>query len=65
MHHFYFSGGLAAIELVKETNPIGVEWSKESVITFGDENTTKFVYNSENDVLRFIGRVAKKSQLYG
>lgn len=60
-----FVGGLAAIELVKSTNPIAVEWGKESVITFGDENTPKFVYNSENDILRFIGRVAGKHKLYG
>lgn len=56
---------MAAIELVKATNPIAVEWGKESVITFGDENTPKFVYNSENDILRFIGRVAGKHKLYG
>lgn len=56
---------MAAIELVKSTNPIAVEWGKESVITFGDENTPKFVYNSENDILRFIGRVAGKHKLYG
>lgn len=56
---------MAAIELVKSTNPIAVEWGKESVITFGDANTPKFVYNSENDILRFIGRVAGKHKLYG
>lgn len=53
---------MAAIELVKSTNPIEVEWGKESVITFSDE---KFVYNSENDILRFIGRIAGKHKLYG
>lgn len=63
--HFHFLGGLAAIELVKSTNPIEVEWGKESVITFSDENTPKFVYNSENDILRFIGRIAGKHKLYG
>lgn len=55
---------MAAIELVKETNPIAVEWGKESVISFGDK-TSKFVYNSENDILRFIGRIAGKHKLYG
>lgn len=63
--HFRLVGGLAAIELVKSTNPIDVEWGKESVITFSDENTPKFVYNSENDILRFIGRIAGKHKLYG
>lgn len=57
-------GGLAAIELVKTTNPIGVEWGKESTISFGSD-TAKFVYNSENDILRFIGRIAGKHKLYG
>ncbi|XP_031617339.1 bifunctional glutamate/proline--tRNA ligase isoform X2 [Contarinia nasturtii] len=57
-------GGLAAIELVKATNPIAVEWGKESTISFGSD-TPKFVYNSENDILRFIGRVAGKFKLYG
>lgn len=55
---------MAAIELVKGTNPVGVEWGKESTISFGGD-TTKFVYNSENDILRFIGRIAGKHKLYG
>lgn len=59
-----FLGGLAAIELVKSTNPIAVEWGKESTISFGND-VPKFVYNSENDILRFIGRVAGKHKLYG
>lgn len=56
---------MAAIELVKSTNPVAVEWGKESVISFGDDQTPKFVYNSENDILRFIGRIAGKHKLYG
>lgn len=56
---------MAAIELVKSTNPIEVEWGKETVITFGDDKSAKFVYNSENDILRFVGRVAGKHKLYG
>lgn len=59
-----FLGGLAAVELVKATNPIGIEWGKESTISFGADNA-KFVYNSENDILRFIGRIAGKHKLYG
>lgn len=50
---------------MKKTNPVSIEWGKESVITFGDDNESKFIYNSENDILRFIGRVATKQQLYG
>lgn len=60
-----FTGGLAAIELVKATNPIAIEWGQESAITFGDEKIPKFFYNSENDILRFIGRVATQHHLYG
>lgn len=48
---------------MKEKNPITVEWGTETVITFG--NDPKFVYNSENDILRFIGRAAPQYQLYG
>lgn len=35
------------------------------MITFGDDKVPKFIYNSENDVLRFIGRIAGKHKLYG
>lgn len=55
---------MAAIELVKSTNPIAIEWGKESTISFGND-VPKFVYNSENDILRLIGRVAGKHKLYG
>lgn len=48
---------------MKEKNPITIEWGNETVITFGSE--PKFVYNSENDILRFIGRAAPQFQLYG
>lgn len=56
---------MAAIELVKATNPIAVEWGTETAITFGDEKIPKFFYNSENDILRFISRVATQHHLYG
>lgn len=56
-------GGLAAITLVKSTNPIGIEWGTEEAISFSDSN--KFIYNSENDILRFVASVATKHQLYG
>lgn len=55
---------MAAIELVKATNPVAVEWGKESTISFGSD-VPKFVYNSENDILRFVGRIAGKFKLYG
>lgn len=60
-----FSAGLAAIELVKETHPIAIEWGKESVISFGESKESKFVYNSENDILRLVAQVSSKYQLYG
>lgn len=61
---FSFSAGLLAIELVKSTDPIAVEWGKESAIVFGDSNR-KFAFSSDNDVLRTISRIATKYQLHG
>lgn len=50
---------------MKGTNPITVEWGKESIIAFGEGKDAKFVYNSENDILRLIGQFASKHSLYG
>lgn len=55
---------MAAIELVKENYPVSVDWAQETAITF-HANGTKFVCNSDNDVLRAIARCAIKHQLYG
>lgn len=58
------TAGLAAIELVKSTNPIEIVWGDETAITFS-ANERKFPFNTENDLLRFVARVATKYQLYG
>lgn len=50
---------------MKSTNPITVEWGKESIIAFGEAKDSKFVYNSENDILRLVGQLANKHNLYG
>lgn len=54
--------GIAAIELVKSTNPIEIEWGQETTITIGG---SKFSFDTENDLLRFVARLATKHQLYG
>lgn len=64
LHHL-FSAGLAAIELVKETNPITIEWGQESAIAFDGVSNPKFSFDSDNDILRVVARVANKYQLYG
>lgn len=50
---------------MKTTSPITVEWGKESIISFGEAKDAKFVYNSENDILRLIAQIASKHNLYG
>lgn len=49
---------------MKSSHPIGVEWGQESVISFQD-GKTKFLYSTENEILRVVARVATKYQLYG
>lgn len=61
----FFAAGLAAVELVKATNPISIEWGKESIIVLGEAKDSKFVYNSENDILRLVGQLPNKHSLYG
>lgn len=57
-------GGLAAAELIKETNPVNVEWGND-VTTVITECNHKIVCQTNNDVLRALARDAPKYQLYG
>lgn len=47
---------------MKSTNPIEIEWGQETALTF---NATKFPFDTENDLLRVVARVATEYQLYG
>lgn len=49
---------------MKSTNPIEIEWGQETAITFGATGS-KFAFDTDNDLLRIIARVATKHQLYG
>lgn len=49
---------------MKSTNPIEIEWGHESAITF-NATGTKFPFETDNDLLRVVARVATKHQFYG
>lgn len=55
---------MAAVELVKETSPVTIEWAQANVLTF-TSNGKKLECNSDNEILRAVARSAPKYQLYG
>lgn len=58
-----FLGALAAVELIKSTDPVKVEWSgKEASIKYGNNSLTCV---TNNDLLRALAREASSYQLYG